>query len=124
MSAVLLYGGATIIFLWGVGHLVPTRNIVSGFGAIDADNSRIITMEWLAEGLTLCFLGVVVSMFALVSGPQSPATHLLARASAGMLIALAILSLFTGARTSILPMKLCPLIKTVVATLFVLATLV
>ena len=57
ISDILLYTGAIIIFLWGVAHIVPTKSVVSGFGTISEDNKRIITMEWIAEGLTLCFIG-------------------------------------------------------------------
>jgi hypothetical protein len=60
MQTMLFYFGAGIIFVWGVGHLIPTRNVVAGFGGLSTDNTRIIVMEWLAEGLTLCFLGAIV----------------------------------------------------------------
>jgi hypothetical protein len=42
---ILLYVGSGVIFLWGVGHIIPTRSIVKDFGEISADNRRIITME-------------------------------------------------------------------------------
>lgn len=124
MNGTLLYTGAAAIFLWGVGHLVPTRSIVSGFGTLSPDNRRIITMEWLAEGLALCFLGVLVAISSFIIGPDQPATHLVARACAAMLFVLAVLSWFTGARTAVLPMKLCPFVKTAVGILYVAATLV
>ncbi|MHC5078667.1 MAG: hypothetical protein ACYTHN_06590 [Planctomycetota bacterium] len=123
MQAVLFLIGAGAIFLWGVGHLIPTSNIVSGFGDLSTDNRRILTMEWIAEGLTLCFLGILVAGSVGFIGPDQEATHLVARACAGMLFVMAFLSLFTGARTAILPMKLCPIIKTAVGTLYVVATL-
>jgi len=56
MQAALLYAGAGVIFLWGVGHLMPTRGVVLGFGDLSPDNTRIITMEWMAEGLTFVSL--------------------------------------------------------------------
>ena len=59
MNEVLLYTGAGIITAWGIAHLVPTAAIVNGFGAISADNKKIITMESIAEGLTLIFLGAL-----------------------------------------------------------------
>jgi hypothetical protein len=42
------------------------------------------------------------------------------RISALMLLAMVVLSLFTGARTSIIPIKICPIVKTIVAVLFFL----
>ncbi len=124
MQALLLYTGAIIIILWGIGHLFPTKSIVTGFGNLSSDNYKIITMEWIAEGITLCFLGVIIVVFNLVSGVSNSATHLVARVCAGMLIVMAILSAFTGAKTVILPMKLCPFIKSFVALLYIVATLV
>jgi hypothetical protein len=118
----LLYIGSAVIFLWGVGHLVPTRNVVADFGEISLDNTRIITMEWLIEGLTLCFLGGLVALFASVLGPSDSATNLVARAAGAMLLVLATVSAFTGARTAALPMKLCPYVKSAVALAFFVAT--
>lgn len=122
MQTGLLYFGSSVIFLWGVGHLMPTKNIVSGFGSLGQDNARILTMEWIAEGLTLCFLGVLVALITFFIGQDRSATRLIVRACAAMLLLLAGLSALTGARTSILPMKLCPWIKSAVAILFVVAS--
>ena len=124
MQAALLYVGASVIFLWGIGHLAATRGVVSGFGPISPDNRRVITMEWLAEGLTLCFLGVLVGISAFVLGCDHAGTGLVARACAVMLLTLAIVSAFTGARTVVLPMKLCPFIKSAVAAAYFAATLI
>lgn len=124
VQAVLLYVGSAVIFLWGLGHLMPTRNVVADFGEISADNKKIITMEWVIEGLTLCFLGVLVAVTASVLGSGDTATHLVARLAAAMLVVLAVVSAFTGARTSVVPMKLCPLVKTAVATAFLISTIV
>jgi hypothetical protein len=123
IQAVLLYLGSTVIFVWGIGHIIPTRGVVEDFGEISADNRKIITMEWLIEGLTLCFLGVLVAVSASVLGPVEHATHLIARLVGGMLLVLATVSFFTGARTSVLPMKLCPFVKTAVALTFFLSAL-
>ena len=41
---------AGIVFVWGVSHIIPTKQVVAGFGDIGRDNRRIITMEWVAEG--------------------------------------------------------------------------
>ncbi|MFH1852999.1 MAG: hypothetical protein ABIA75_11710 [Candidatus Neomarinimicrobiota bacterium] len=119
MNTVLLYLGVVIITLWGIGHLAPTRNIIAGFGDLSADNRRIITMEWIAEGLTLVFLGILVLLVNWLA-PDSVGALIATRAAAAMLLALAALSLFTGARTAVLPMKLCPAVKTLTALLFLI----
>lgn len=123
MNETMLYVGAAIITIWGIGHLVPTKSIVKDFGAISADNRQIITMEWIAEGLTLCFIGLLVLFVTLLGDVPSPTAIIVYRAAAGMLIAMAILTGLTGARTPILPIKACPYVKTTVAVLFILGSI-
>ena len=89
MQVLLFCIGAGTILLRGIGHLIPTRNVVSGFGDLSADNRRIITMEWIIEGLTLCFLGVLVIAPVFVVGADQAATRLVARACAVMLFVVA-----------------------------------
>jgi len=116
---IFLYGGAGVIFLWGAAHVAATRGVVAGFGELSADNRKIITMEWLAEGLALCFVGVLVVLTRLLAGSAGRVVYV---AAAGFLLVLAALSSFTGARTRTVPMKLCPYVKTAVAAAFVLGT--
>ena len=87
-SEVLTSAGAVIILLWGVAHLVPTRSVVHGFGPISVENRRIITMEWVAEGLTLCFLGVLVLLVVLREG-LTPTSILVCKTYAAMLLLVA-----------------------------------
>jgi hypothetical protein len=120
-ASILLYIGSVVIILWGVAHIIPTKSVVAGFGSLSMDNSRIITMEWVAEGLTLIFIGLLVLATTLIIGPSLPTAKLVYYAAAGMLFVMAIWSGFTGARTSILPMKACPFVKSIVGILFILA---
>ena len=121
-SEVMLYVGSGVVALWGISHFFPTGSVVRGFGDISRDNKRIITMEWIAEGLALCYIGFLVTAVTIVAGADNPVAILVYRVSAAMLVAMAGLSLLTGARTSILPMKFCPVIFTTAAILFVLAS--
>jgi hypothetical protein len=120
LNQILLYLGSGVILLWGVGHIIPTRSVVKDFGEISKDNRLIITMEWIAEGLTLCFIGILVAIVTILGGLENEVTQIVIRASAVMLIVLAFVSSATGARTSITPMRLCPRVKGGVALLFVL----
>ena len=120
MSNLLLYSGALLTLAWGIAHIIPVRGVVKSFEPVSEDNRRIILMEWLAEGLALCFIGALVGAVALISGPGNTVALLVYRLSAAMLICMAALTLFTGARTSILPMRLCPAVKTVAAVLILL----
>jgi len=115
---VLLLIGSLVIILWGIAHLFPTKSIVSGFGSISLDNRRIITMEWIAEGLTLCFIGVLVLLVTSFAGPQNLVSALVYQAAAWMLVLMAGLTFVTGAKTSITAIKVCPLVKSIVAILF------
>ncbi len=109
MQAVMLYVGSIVVVLWGIAHIViPTKGIVRSFGPISIDNKRILTMEWIMEGLVLVFIGSLVILVTLLAGVENTASELVYRASGVMLGIMAGVSLFTGARTSIIPMKLCP----------------
>ncbi len=123
INDILLYGGAGIIALWGIAHIVATRGVISSFEGLSSDNMKIITMEWIAEGITLVFIGTLVISVRSI-GTAGCGYSIVYYACAGMLIIMAILSAFTGARTKIIPMKLCPYIKTFVAAMFVAGILV
>ena len=47
-SKMMLYIGSTVIILWGVAHIIPTKSIVEGFGEITKENQILITMERVA----------------------------------------------------------------------------
>jgi len=119
---VLVSIGSMVITLWGIAHLLPTKSVVSGFGTISGDNRKIITMEWIAEGLTLCFIGLLVILVTLYAGPQNLVSVLVYRATAWMLVVMAGLTFVTGAKTSITVIKVCPLVKSIVAILFFLGS--
>ncbi|MCJ7510431.1 MAG: hypothetical protein MUP14_06060 [Dehalococcoidia bacterium] len=119
---IVLYVGSIVITLWGIAHVLPTRSFVAGFGPMSRDSRRIITMEWIAEGLTLCFVGSLVLLITALDGSQDPVSRHVYRISAVMLIIMAGLTLLTGARTSIVPIKVCPIVKTTVAALFLVGS--
>ena len=119
MNDVLLYLGSVVVLGWGVAHIgIPTRAVIEGFGPISEDNRRILLMEWITEGLALGFIGVLVALVTALEGPDNAASTIVYRLSALMLLVMAGVSLFTGARTSLLPFKLCPPIFAGCALLF------
>jgi hypothetical protein len=61
-----LYLASLLLVAWGVAHLFPTKNVVKGFGNISLDNRRVMTMEWINEGATLIFIGVLTAAVTLV----------------------------------------------------------
>ena len=92
LNETLIYIGSAIIIAWGVAHLVPTRLIINGFGEISEDNRKILTMELLAEGFTLIFLGVLPMVFTILSGPQGTPADIVYLACGIMLLLMAILT--------------------------------
>ena len=119
INEILLYIGSGFIFIWGIAHLIPTNAIVRGFGDISEDNKKILAMESIAEGITLCFLGVLVLLVTLVGGVDDITSKMVIWTTSAMLLIMAVLTLLTGARTSLIPYKICPVVKTLVAILFV-----
>jgi hypothetical protein len=109
MTAALCYLGGATAAVRGMAHLVPTPKVVAGFGAISDDNRNIITMEWIAEGAMLIFIGTLVILATAVdhTAPVARAAYILAAAG---LTGLAVVSLFTGFKVKFLPFKLCPAI--------------
>ena len=113
---ILIVIGAAITVIWGVAHLFPTKSVVKGFGDISADNKNIITMEWIVEGVSLIFIGIVVLGVNFTDATSDNAAFVFL-ASAGILIILALVSLFTGFKINFLPFKLCPMLFTTSALL-------
>jgi hypothetical protein len=122
-NEILIYVGSGIIILWGIAHIIPTGAIVKGFGEISADNKKIITMEVIAEGLTLIFLGVLPLLVTIIAGTQGTAATVVFLTCAAMLLVMALLTTLTGARTATIWYKICPAVKTVTAILFILGAI-
>lgn len=133
VSNLLLYIGSITVIIWGIAHLIPTKSVVSGFGEISVDNKRIITMEWFAEGITMCFIGVLVMVITYLNGSfiitflnlfgQNPFAFSVYIISAATLLIMAVLTALTGARTPIIFFKICPILITAVAILFILGAI-
>ncbi len=123
MDLILLFAGSGLTITWGIAHLFPTKSVVQGFGEITIDNRRIIKMEWVNEGFTLIFVGVLVATVTVIdaSAIVSRAVYFITTI---MLLAMALLSLFTGFKISFLPFKLCPFIFTTSAVLIIFGGLV
>ncbi len=109
---VLVYIGGFLNICWGIAHLVPTNNVVKDFGEISRDNKLIIRMEWINEGLTLIFIGLLVIVVTLFTKVRTRPIKMVYLLSFLMLLAMAILSLFTGFKIDFFPFKLCPFIFT------------
>ena len=119
MSPVLLYIASAITCVWGVAHLFATKGVVKGFGDITADNRRIITMEWIVEGVALVSIAAFVAAATAIQ-PKAPVSEGVYAVAIGTLVVLAVVSLFTGFKVAFLPFKLCPIIFGLSASLIAL----
>jgi hypothetical protein len=124
VANILLYIGSIITIGWGIAHIIAARAVVKGFGNISGDNKKFILMEWVAEGLTLCFIGVLTLLTGTLGGTTNSVARMVFRISAGMLIVMAIWTALTGAKTSNIPTKICPFVLTVVAILFLVGSFI
>jgi len=122
LNQILLYSGSAFISFWGVAHLFPTRSVVSGFGEISVDNKRIITMEWIIEGIALIFIGSINALVTAIDHTSS-ISFVIYLSSVVVLVVLAFVSFLTGFKISFLPFKLCPVIFIMSAVLIILGGL-
>jgi len=101
MSHMSLYLASVMTGLWGIAHLFATDGVVKGFGDISLDNRRIITMEWIVEGVALVSTAIA---------PGAPVSSAVYGVAVATLLALAGVSLATGFKIAFLPFRLCPFI--------------
>jgi len=116
LNPVLLYIAAALPGVWGIAHLFATRGVVKGFGALSADNRRIITMEWIVEGVALISTAAFVAAATAVD-PGAAVSSAVYAVALGTLVVLAVVSLFTGFKVAFLPFRLCPVIFGISAAL-------
>jgi hypothetical protein len=121
MNAALAYASAALLTLWGTAHVIPTGQVLAGFRPVTPDNRRIVQQEWLAEAFTMWGLAAVIVAATAASGASDSRTWVY-RAAAALLIALATLTAFTGARTAVIWFKVCPVLLTAAAALLVTAS--
>jgi uncharacterized membrane protein YwaF len=84
--------------------------VVKGFGNISIDNANIITMEWITEGFLQIFIGLLINVVTIKTDSPNKVTNAVYLLTFAMLVAMSILSLFTGFKVDFLPFKLCPVI--------------
>jgi hypothetical protein len=123
MGEVLAYGAAALVALWGTAHAIPTRSVVAGFEPTTADNRRVILQEWVAEAFTMWATAAMVVVATVLGGAQNAVTESLYLVAAALLIALAVLTGLTGARTPVVWFKICPVLLISAAAMLVAASL-
>ena len=122
MAAVLAYTGAALVAVWGLAHVMPTRQVLGGFEPITADNRRIIAQEWLAEAFTMWGTAAIVIAATAAPGTAPDTRAWVYRTASALLIALAALTALTGARTPVIWFKICPVLLAAAALLLLAAS--
>jgi hypothetical protein len=117
----LAYAAAGLTGLWGIAHAVPTRRVIAGFAPITSDNRRVLVQEWLAESITMWSAAALVVAVTAVNG-GGLVTDWVYRIVAGLLVALAVLTALTGARTPVVWFKICPALLGTSAALLLAAS--
>jgi hypothetical protein len=120
MRNTLAYLAAIVIGLWGVGHVIPTAQVVAGFEPTSRDNQLVITQEWLIEALTMWGLAILVIVTTAATSDTS--TNWVYAITAALLVAIAVLTALTGARTRVVWFKICPVVLGTSAALLIAAT--
>lgn len=123
MNAALAYLGSTLLVIWSIVHLLPTRAVVREFGQMDSDNVRQVIIGWVTEGLTLMFIGVMVLLLLIFKESDNGTTQMVMQITSGYLLVLAFVSYVVGNRTNLLPLSASPLLKCAVAAMYLSAAI-
>jgi hypothetical protein len=123
MNTILISIGGLSVVLWGIIHFFPTKKVVGGFGDISTDNKRIVFMEWINEGVTLVFIGVLVLIISYLGDASHYISKLVYVSSSGMLFVMSVISIFTGFKIYHWAFRLCPVIFSVSGLLILIGSL-
>jgi hypothetical protein len=123
INSVLLFTGSIIVTFWGIAHLFPTKSVVRGFADISADNKNILKMEWITEGFSLIFTGILVLSVTIIGDNENITSGIVYISSSVFLFSMTILSLLTGFKVNFLPYKLCPVIFSISGILILTGSL-
>jgi hypothetical protein len=80
-------------------------------------------MEWVAESMTMLFVGTLVAAVTLSAGADDSVSVLVYRLGAALLIGIAVLTALTGARTSVGWFKACPAVMAIVVALLLVGSI-
>jgi hypothetical protein len=121
VNEALAYLAGVIALVWGVMHIMPTRNVVAGYGPLSEVNRLVLTMEWVAEGITYIFMALLLALVTLRGGARNDITVAVYGITAAMFVVMAVWTQLTGARSSVIFFKICPFVLSAAAILLVAA---
>ena len=121
---VLAYLAGLMLVVWGVAHVVATRAVLSLYGELSTDNRRVWVMEWVAEGFTHVFVGLLVVVITAIEGAGGSGATVVYRSCAAFELVLVGWTAATGARTPYIWYRICLVVLSVVAGLLLAASIV
>ena len=89
-----------------------------------ASGTLVYAAEWIAEGVTMLFVGALVVAVTVSEGAGDSAAVLVYRLAACLLAAVAVLTALTGARTPVRWFKACPFVLTIAVVLLLVGSAV
>jgi hypothetical protein len=116
----LFLAGGLIAAAWGVAHLILIEAIVK----FSKNTRRGWTTSWLAEGVALIFIGVIVCLTVALAGTENDGVRAVTWSAALAMFTFIIVNLFTGFRTSFFPLKAGAFVNGVAGLLFLTGSII
>ena len=119
---VLVYVAGAVLVAWGAAHVIATRSVLSLYGELSTDNRRVWVMEWVAEGFTHIFVGLLVVAVTAFEGGAGSGSAVVYRSCAAFELVLVGWTAATGARTPYVWYRICLVVLSRVAALLLIAS--
>ena len=121
---ILIYAASILIIIWGLVQLYPAKARSKVIGELSGDNNKIVSMEWIAEGVTFILIGILVVTVTYIAGTEKVGSKILYLSSSVMLFILTLWSLSKISSKWTKTMKACLVIKSTVAAIYFVSVVV
>jgi hypothetical protein len=121
---ILVYAASIIIIIWGLVQLYPTKSRSKVIGELSGDNNKIVSMEWIAEGITFILIGILVITVTYIAGAEKVGSRIVYLSSGVMLLILTLWSLSKMSSRWTKTMKACLVIKSTVGLIYFVSVVV
>lgn len=121
---ILVYTASAVIILWGLFQAYPTKSRSKVIGELSGDNNKIVSMEWIAEGVTFILIGILVITVTYIAGTEKVGSRIVYLSSSVMLLILTLWSLSKISAKWTKTMKACLVIKSTVGLIYFVSVVV
>jgi hypothetical protein len=115
---ILVYAGSILLIIWGIIQAYPAKSRSKVIGELTGDNNKIVSMEWIAEGVTFILIGILVITVTYIAGAEKVGSKIVYLSSSVMLLILTLWSLSKISSKWTKSMKACLIIKSTVALIY------